>query len=826
MSIEQDNELSGATTSLLEIVNATDVDICEIMIAPSASEAWGDNLLQNTLAPGESITFSDVEADFYDFLAVDCDEEESFEAFAIELSDQEVVWQIGTDIQANEDQQPGANDEETLVEQDNEPTEASQPIPSFGENDNTWLVLLYQNADDEILEQDIFIDLNEAEMVGSTDQVTIIAQLDRYQEAFEGDGDWTSAKRFLVTEDNDLTRINSTELDDLGEVDSGDWQTLVDFATWAIQNYPANKYVLILSDHGAGWLGGWNDDDPVEGSAFSTDNIDQALRAIIEQTGIEQFELVGFDACLMSQLEPLYSLVPYTKVAVASEETEPSLGWAYASFLHDLVDNPGMSSTDLGKLIVDSYIIADGRIMDDEARSVFVEENFDFEGETTAEEVVQEITGDITLTAADLSAIPDLNAAFNNLALALADADQRDVAEARAYAQSFESVFGDDDPSPYLDLGHFTLLLQDTLSENVKISEATQNLLNAINKAIIAEKHGPDRPGATGFTFYFPNSALYQYTSDPDTEDPQYTAYASRFAAASLWDNFLLYHYTGQTFSLDDADPTVLNFTRAIQQDIDELDTEISPVTRAIQAPGAGQEISIAPITVSAEEIGLDDVVTLFTEIRGDNVGYIYIYVSYYDEESNSFLTADMDFIGAEDTKEIGGVYYPDWGAEGVGEIEIDWEPTVYYMSDGVNEEFAFFEPETYGAIAEDDTYTVYGIYTFTDNGNQRDAVMQFGSDGKMKSIFGFTGTGGTGAPRQITPRAGDTFTILEEWLEFDQDPEGEFVDYEGGTLTFGEHPFEMVPYYGFPGNYVLGIIVEDINGTTYEEYISITVVE
>ena len=31
--------------------------------------------------------------------------------------------------------------------------------------------MLYQDADDKILEKDIFLDLNEAERVGSTDQV-------------------------------------------------------------------------------------------------------------------------------------------------------------------------------------------------------------------------------------------------------------------------------------------------------------------------------------------------------------------------------------------------------------------------------------------------------------------------------------------------------------------------------------------------------------------------------------------------------------------------------------------------------------------------------
>jgi len=130
-----------------------------------------------------------------------------------------------------------------------------------------WLVMLYQNADDEVLEGDIFTDLNEAEWVGSTDAVTIVAQLDRYDGAFDGDGDWTTAKRFLVTQDNDLSTLASEELDDLGEVDSGAPETLVDFAVWAMTNYPAQKYALILSDHGAGWVGGWNDDAPEEGSA-------------------------------------------------------------------------------------------------------------------------------------------------------------------------------------------------------------------------------------------------------------------------------------------------------------------------------------------------------------------------------------------------------------------------------------------------------------------------------------------------------------------------------------------------------------------------------
>ena len=48
---------------------------------------------------------------------------------------------------------------------------------------------------------------------------------------------------------------------------------------------------------------------------------------------MDKFELIGMDACLMSQLEVFTALAPHARYAVVSQETEPSLGWAYATFL-------------------------------------------------------------------------------------------------------------------------------------------------------------------------------------------------------------------------------------------------------------------------------------------------------------------------------------------------------------------------------------------------------------------------------------------------------------------------------------------------------------
>ena len=684
----------------------------------------------------------------------------------------------------------------------------------------TWLIMMYEDADDQILEEDITFDMNEAELVGSTDQVTIVAQIDRFVGGYDGDGDVTSTRRYLLTQDDDLYTINSQLLDDLGEVDMGDGQTLYGFASWAIRSYPAEHYVLILSDHGAGWTGGWSDNDPVTGSGLSMQEIDDTLGAIVADTGIGAFELVGFDACLMGQLEVMSAIAPHAKYAVGSEETEPSLGWAYARFLRALNENTAMTGRELGQAIVDVYIGQDTRITDDQARRIFTG------GDFSAEIVAADLRKAITLTTVDLSTFQNLNAAVNELAVALTGVDQDQVAEARAYAQSYESVFGSEVPPSFIDLGHFVELLASTINDP-NVTRAAQDVQSALAQTVIAEVHGDAKPGSSGLTIYFPNSELYNGTFGGDSAyGIQYPSFIGRFATASLWDDFLTYHYTGEPFDPAAADLAVLTPALSAQNDFTRAVEESAPAADAqIVAPGAGQ-LTVAPLSVSAGQIGPDGKVTLSTEITGSNIAYVYYYVSYYVESDGSYLTADQGFLNSDQTKEIGGVYYPDWGNTGVVSIEYDWEPTLYYMSDGneANDQFAFFMPTVYGP--EVDTFTVRGTYTFVDSGTTMDAEIDFyGSE--MQSVWGFTGDSGeAGAWHEITPRPGDTFTITDEYLDFAQNPEGEFVDYTGGTMTFGDTPFTMVPYYAFSGRYTLAIGAEDLDGNTTWEFVEVTVTE
>lgn len=678
---------------------------------------------------------------------------------------------------------------------------------------DSWLVMLYQDADDKVLEQDIFLDLNEAERVGSTDKVTIVAQMDRYRSGFSGDGDWTTAKRFLITRDDDLNRIRSQELADLGEVNMADGRTLVDFVTWAVDNYPADRYALILSDHGMGWPGGWSDPTAgrsgVPGVALAQaigdqiflNELDAALKTIRSRTGLKKLDLIGLDACLMSHAEVLSALAPHAQVAVLSQETEPALGWAYTGFLTTLTQNPGIDSHELGRRIVDTYITEDQRIVDDQARSEFLRQGSPFGsfGGVSANQLASQLERDITLTAVDLNAVPALTEALNRFAFALQNADQRVVAKARSYARSFTNIFGGGTQPSYIDLGNFAQLVARE-SGNRSVQEAAQALLTAVQQSLIAEKHGSNKRGATGISIYFPTSNLYRV---PAAGPQSYTAIADRFSSETLWDDFLAYHYTGRSFEI--GDQTIVVPQRPEQ----------------IRAPAAGG-IRLSPIRLSSTVAAPGSPVLMSADVSGENIGYIKLFVGLLDPAANSIYVADLDYLESEDTREVDGVFYPDWG-EGAFTLELDWEPTLFAIRDGQTRRLALFSPETYGATADEAIYTVEGSYLFAD-GETRSARMYF-QDGVMRQVFTFQGQADTGAPREVKPQAGDRIVLLERWMDLDSTGKViENAQQEGETILLGDRPLTWEEMYAPPGGYVIGFIVEDLDGNEYAAYAEVTV--
>ena len=72
--------------------------------------------------------------------------------------------------------------------------------------------------------------------------------------------------------------------------------------------------------------------------------------------GGTQFDFIGFDACLMATAETALMLDPYADYLIASEETEPGIGWYYTNWLTDLGRNTSIATTSLGKEIVDDFV--------------------------------------------------------------------------------------------------------------------------------------------------------------------------------------------------------------------------------------------------------------------------------------------------------------------------------------------------------------------------------------------------------------------------------------------------------------------------------------
>ena len=682
--------------------------------------------------------------------------------------------------------------------------------PQVGEGEETWLVMLYQDADDKILEQDIFVDLNEAERVGSSDNVHVVSQVDRYRAGYSGDGNWTDTRRYYLTYDPDLDRVASQELMNLGEVNMASGDSLVDFVTWAVEAYPADKHVLILSDHGMGWPGGWTDADPggqgpdrvalaqATGDQLFLMELDEALTEIRQQTGINKLELVGMDACLMGHVEVFDMLAAHAKYAVASQEVEPALGWAYTGFLTNLLANPDVDGSDLGNYIVSTYIDDDQRIVDDQARMAWLGRG-SF-GLPSALQLSRQIGDDVTLAAVDLGKIPQVMDNLNNLAYLLQNDDQRGIAQARNYAQSFTSVFGRSVPPSYLDLSNLVSLIKQS-TQNSQVQQAADALQASIDQAVIAERHGQKKPGATGMSIYFPNSQLYRNQA---TGAQSYAEIASRFAQDSLWDDFLAYHYTGRQFSPAE---NVLAVPDAAQ----------------VVAPGQGA-ITVSALQISDDNVDIGESVKLSADIEGDNIGYIKFFAGFLDEASNSIYVADTDYLDSGETREVDGVFYPDWG-EGAFTLSFDWEPIVFAINDGNSRVVALFEPEVYGASVDDAVYSVDGVYTYED-GEQYRATMYFNNnDGLMREVFGINGSGSAGSPREILPSPGDTFTVLEKWMEVNTagQPTREVTEL-GDTVQFGNQQLAWVDLDAAAGPYVVGFLIEDLDGNVYPVYETITV--
>ena len=214
---------------------------------------------------------------------------------------------------------------------------------------------------------------------------------------------------------NQIYRVHDGGLDRLvsnaGTGSMTDPATLVSFLDYCRTNFPANRYDLILWDHGGGSLSGYGYDQKHSSSgSMSLASLESALK----KAGMT-YDFVGFDACLMATVETASMLSRYADYLIASEETEPGIGWYYTNWLTKLSADPSMPTLDIGKQIVDDFVDACGQ---------------QCPGQST------------TLSVVDLSELgetlpDDLSAFSQSLKTLITDGDYKTVSSARGDSREF-----------------------------------------------------------------------------------------------------------------------------------------------------------------------------------------------------------------------------------------------------------------------------------------------------------------------------------------------------------------------------------------------------
>ena len=244
---------------------------------------------------------------------------------------------------------------------------------------------------------------------------------------------------------------------------------------------------------------------------MSLEQIDKALTE-----ADVKFDFVGFDACLMSTTETGLMLAEHADYMIASEESEPGIGWYYTDWLNALSKNTSLPTVEIGKKIADSFV------------------------KETEKRVPNQ---DATLSVIDLAEreyyVPEKLSAFAKSAdQMLAQNEFRTIAKARSGAREFATESHID----MIDLVDMTSRI-----DTPEAKELTQALLSCVKYNNVSKRMS----NCYGLSIYFPyrsltylNTVLKTYDEIDMEED-----------YSSLVRNFASYAAGGQVSSGGNTNP-------------------------------------------------------------------------------------------------------------------------------------------------------------------------------------------------------------------------------------------------------------------------------
>ena len=279
--------------------------------------------------------------------------------------------------------------------------------------------------------------------------------------------------------------------------------TLTSFIKWCEQNYPANRKELIFWDHGGGSVSGYGYDEKyAKSGSMSLAGINQALK----DAGTT-FDFIGFDACLMATVENGLMLDRYADYMIASEETEPGIGWYYTNWLTALSSNTSMPTIEIGKNIVDDFVTTCNR---------------DCRGQSATLSVVDLAELSYTLPT-------PLKAFSQSLTEKITNKEYAEISTARNGTREFARSTAIDQ----IDLAHF--------AQNVGNDEGLK-LSDAVSGAVKYNRTSANMSNSYGLSIYFP----YRKTNKVDTALNTYDAIGMDESYAQCIREFASLEVSGQ----------------------------------------------------------------------------------------------------------------------------------------------------------------------------------------------------------------------------------------------------------------------------------------
>ena len=236
-------------------------------------------------------------------------------------------------------------------------------------NKKEWTIMVYIGADNN-LSSAVNPDVDEMETVGSGTNVNIITQIDAMA-AYGGYDDHignnhSTVRRYYVQSPNSVSgRIDHGFIEDLGDLNSADTGTVIDFYKWGVNNFPANRYVCILWNHGGSWTLARTlaDESPLKmiisdntsGTelSFAEGDVEYISKKTYNKIG-HPIDILGFDACVVANYENEYEALLFTDHIVHSEANIPNDGYDY-TFIDSFTAHYSMTTDTLATMMVQSY---------------------------------------------------------------------------------------------------------------------------------------------------------------------------------------------------------------------------------------------------------------------------------------------------------------------------------------------------------------------------------------------------------------------------------------------------------------------------------------